>query len=474
MALKVMQIILNNGWASYNLLMQQATEEKAGICLISEPPRTPDTSYRINSIDGRAAIMWRSKELSPGVQCTLVKKGQSCVVVEIDNTWMVSCYISPNSTREEYTDALEELGEVICTRGSTRIIIGGNLNARSSAWDPYGTNSRGPLVEAWAAELDMRLINEGVEPTLVNPRGRSIVDLTWASPDITGHSSAGLSEHETLSDHKYVVYKVRLKKWKPTADATSKSKAYHPRWNFAKMDDEVFRLALDWSSEDCPARGDPAKLQARWLDRKLNEACNLAVPKTGPGKARRQVHGWSGNINKLRNNCNRQRRALTRFNRNHSSRVNLTTRTAHHGWQHSSSHDFLESYQQEDRAADRERKALLSVYKAAKKEFYQTINKAKLNAWSKLIKTIEIDPWGLPYKMVLKRLKGSTTALTETMPPKVLDSVLDSLFPRTGHVRSLKCQEEEECWTEDLHITPQETLLAIKGRSAKNTAPGRD
>lgn len=300
-------MILNKGWASCNLLEQQATEEGAGICLISEPPRAEDSSHRIISLDGRAAVLWRPENIGQGLQCTLVKKGHSYVATEVDKIWLVSFYISPNSTRGEYLAALDELGKIVHIRGATRIIVGGDFNARARTWDPYGVNNKGHLVEEWAAELDIRLINEGAEPTLINSRGASIIDLTWATPDLTRRiRDWAVSDRETLSDHRYIVFKIRTTKRRPAAHTTITTKQYS-RWNFNKMDVEKFCLALEWNREDCPPGDAPAEDQAEWIGHRVREACDLAAPRAGPSKTKRQAYWWSNSMNVLRNTCNSRR-----------------------------------------------------------------------------------------------------------------------------------------------------------------------
>lgn len=142
MDLKVIQSNVNNSWASYDLLMQQAIEERAGL---SESPRVQDSACRFSSLNGRAAIVWRPEEFKHGRQCSLVRKGRSCVIAETGGIWIISSYISPNSSRDEYLEALDEMEDVTRSQGVSNVIIGGDLNV--STWDPYGTNSGGQLVE---------------------------------------------------------------------------------------------------------------------------------------------------------------------------------------------------------------------------------------------------------------------------------------------------------------------------------------
>lgn len=244
------------------------------------------------------------------------------MVVEIEGVWLISTYISPNSTRAEYCDALSELEKIVRLRSSRRTIIAGDFNARAAAWDPYGINNRGHLVEGWAAGLGLQIVNEWIEPTLSNTRGASIIDLTWVTPNLNCRiRDWRVSERETLSDHRYITFKVKLARSEP-ADR-SKVRSY-PRWNFAKLDLEKFNMALEWTQENCPSDEEPAESQADWISRRVRETCDLAAPKSGGRKERRQAYWWGDGLNDMRNNCNATRRLLTRHNKRHGFRANPT------------------------------------------------------------------------------------------------------------------------------------------------------
>lgn len=313
-------------------MVQQAIEEGIGLCLISEPPKARDNTCRISSLDGRAAILWWPEELKHGLQCTLVEKGCSYVAVAVDDICLISTYISPNSTRREYTEVLDDLGEVVRARGASRTIIGGDFNARARTWDPFGVNSRGQLVE----ELDIRLINEGEEPTLVNPRGASVVDLTWATLDVLRRITGwAVSDRESLSDHKseHISYQIRTTKGRPTASTRATKEMHQPRWNFNKLDAEKFCLSLEWNREDCPTGEEPAEYQAEWIGRRVKDACDIAAPRSGSNKPKRQTYWWSEALSELRNTCNSKRRSLTRFNRRLRHNMDRMIRPTHQGRQ---------------------------------------------------------------------------------------------------------------------------------------------
>jgi len=114
------------------------------------------------------------------------------------------------------------------------------------------------------------------------------------------------------------------------------------------------------------------------------------------------------------------------------------------------------------------------VYKSARKKLRVEINSAKSSAWQELINTIEEDPWGLPYKLVLGKLKSPTSALTEILEPEILSGLLDSLFPRSSGREILVDRRNFE-WCEDWSVSPGEVARVVKKRTVPSSkAPGPD
>jgi len=90
-----------------------------------------------------------------------------------------------------------------------------------------------------------------------------------------------------------------------------------------------------------------------------------------------------------------------------------------------------------------------------KKEMRIMIRKAKESAWQELIRTIDEDPWGLPYRIVLNRLRRSTPTLTEMLEIDVVDRTIGKLFPSAKR-RKNELQVQEMEWNEDWNVTMQE------------------
>lgn len=70
-----------------------------------------------------------------------------------------------------------------------------------------------------------------------------------------------------------------------------------------------------------------------------------------------------------------------------------------------------------------------SEYRAAKRTLKAAIREAKTKAWRELILTVNNDPWGLPFKVVMKKLRRVTPRITETLENSALERLLNSLFP---------------------------------------------
>lgn len=84
------------------------------------------------------------------------------------------------------------------------------------------------------------------------------------------------------------------------------------------------------------------------------------------------------------------------------------------------------SYQRAGRrSAAVSRDAELSTYRRAKAEFKLAIKRAQEKCWKELCQSVDTDPWGVPYRLVTKRLGRRAPA----MDGDLVDSVVRGLFP---------------------------------------------
>lgn len=69
-------------------------------------------------------------------------------------------------------------------------------------------------------------------------------------------------------------------------------------------------------------------------------------------------------------------------------------------------------------------------YREARAALRRVINAAKARAWAELTAAINEDPWGLSYRLFLKRLRRVLPSLSEVLAPEILERTIDRLFPK--------------------------------------------
>ncbi|XP_025262754.1 uncharacterized protein LOC112637374, partial [Camponotus floridanus] len=371
MSFKFVQVNLNHSWTAFDLLKQNVLESEIKLSIISEPPiNVMSSNCWFPSLDKLAAIYWNldSPKLT-GDMCRLVRSGVGFVAIKCNKFYVLSCYISPNVTTMVFEDILESIN---CCMNALPgpFIIGGDFNAHSVLWGSSHTNRRGALLERWAASGDLRLINKDGAFTCIRPQGSSVVDLTWASSGIFERISNWRvrEDLESLSDHLYVNFEV-LDKNKSYELPTNK------RWNFKKMDVESFVNSLEFlaTTQVSEETLRSPELYSKWITKIMKDSCNISTPIVSIRKNRRLSFWWSDEIANLRANSVKARRHLVRSRRN---RILI---------------DEAES-----------------AYRIAKRALRKAIKQAKNKSWGELIHTIDKDPWGLPYKIVLGKLRRSS------------------------------------------------------------------
>jgi len=93
-----------------------------------------------------------------------------------------------------------------------------------------------------------------------------------------------------------------------------------------------------------------------------------------------------------------------------------------------------------------------SAYRLSKRAFRVAIKRAKNKSWGELISTINKDPWGLPYKIVMGKLRRSSPTMSETLERGNLDRLVMSLFPNNvSAIRAPMIPPFE--WDEELDVS---------------------
>ena len=73
-------------------------------------------------------------------------------------------------------------------------------------------------------------------------------------------------------------------------------------------------------------------------------------------------------------------------------------------------------------------KDLKELHKEARLKLVKVIKASKAHCWDELVEEIEQDPWGRPYKVVMKRMKPQSLSSPTCLV--LLEKIVTSLFPQ--------------------------------------------
>nr|XP_041633179.1 uncharacterized protein LOC121503116 [Drosophila kikkawai] len=101
---------------------------------------------------------------------------------KVQATTIYSCYLAPSLHIDAFRDILQEIARD--ARGRSPVLIAGDFNAWSTAWGSSKTTQRGTILLDALATLDVCLLNDGARCTYSKAGRESIIDLTFASPEL--------------------------------------------------------------------------------------------------------------------------------------------------------------------------------------------------------------------------------------------------------------------------------------------------
>nr|XP_037866962.1 uncharacterized protein LOC105842185 [Bombyx mori] len=380
-------------------------------------------------------------------------KGRGFVAVLWAEIFVLGVYFSPNRTLAEFEVFLSELSRVVGRSHFRRILVLGDLNAKSLSWGSSRTCPRGRAVEEWLVGSGLLILNRGTELTCVRRLGGSVVDVTFATPDVAYRVRgwAVMVGEETLSDHRYIRFSVAAT---PVGSVRGFSlpisgSARGPRWAQKRLNIERLREAAIVQAWRLDSLGEPADVceGVERLREAMSRVCDAAMPRVRALAPKRQVHWWTEEIASQRRLCDISRRTYQRYRRRRTRR----------------------DPDEEDR--------LYEVYRTAIRTLRLAIGEAKEAAWNDLLASLDRDPWGRPYRLARNALRRWAPPATSTLPPETLQRVVGGLFPDlsgTAFVPPVMTMARIADSEELEDVSQVEFDLAVQRMRAKRTAPGPD
>lgn len=208
--IKIVQINLNHCPDTQVLLQATAAELSADIIAVADPLWNPGGGWEFGKSHG--AAIWVTNFNGRRVLDQKTLRARFHVAVVIDDLMVVSCYLRPLSSMQEFEDEVTLLQEIRREwRGPT--LFCGDFNAKSPAWGSRTMDHRGAVLLDAIGRMDLFSIRAtGCTHTFMSGRGRtSVIDFAFydAATLRTMGKSEILAGVERRLDHRYVVHTLR-------------------------------------------------------------------------------------------------------------------------------------------------------------------------------------------------------------------------------------------------------------------------
>lgn len=439
MTLRLLQLNCNHARQAQDALIQTIREHAIAIAIIAEPYNILQHPCWLGDTAHTVAIIWQPDVCSG--MCTLLHSGPGYVIVDYDDMIIVGCYASPNRPIVDLEAYLDAIGDLLTQYQSRPILLAGDLNGKAIQWGSPRTDARGALIIDWLAAQDLRVLNQGSISTCVRWQGESIVDITVGSPVIARRliNWRVADEIDSLSDHQYIIMELALTP--QTIQRTNRRKQARdrfPKWGLTKLNHdlaEAAALIAEWCG--IPDHVQTTEDRAVWLRTTMQRVCDTAMPRVRASTLH-SVFWWSSDLAQLRRTSVACGRLFARARKRRESQNEL------------------------------DRKYLLR--KQARQKYKRAILAAKARSWEDLRDTLNGDPWGRPYRIVLGKLAARLPPICELMDPVILETVLAKLFPQYPPVAVTSTAASMDCPP----ISEMEFAMASKRLRGAIKAPGPD
>jgi len=204
---RILQINIDRKHIAQDLLRQFAAENKIDCILGQEPTWKKNGSYIYD--DDHDCFAW----INDNLKIHKTFSGHGYIGIELDSFTIITCYFSPNKTKEEFERYLNNL-EILVKTHRKKVIVAGDLNSKSHFFGSTKQNQKGTMLEEILISNDLVAINSGSVPTFINANGSSIIDLTAASIEISNkiNNWKVITDTDSLSGHRYITYSITTEK----------------------------------------------------------------------------------------------------------------------------------------------------------------------------------------------------------------------------------------------------------------------
>ena len=326
------------------------------------------------------------------------------VGVRVDDVFCFSRYCSPNINKQDYFKYIDTLSSMTknVARRHDKVVVAGDINAKSTCWGGSTTDKRERvLIEALSGHRVFPLRFKEKYTFFMNGK-TSFPDIISVSNKVSEiHAGSAVLDKYSASDHLYVLHGFKARKTRTT------SKFY--RYVTKDMVPEEFLSRFDdtMKKEDLNAAigaDGPESLQ-----KCIEGTCEGMLRKAGCAASGKYAnYWWNPKLAELRAQTHKALRKVTRERKKNAGNT----------------------------------EPLVNAYKEIQRQLKKEIARSKTTAWAECCKILESDPWGKPYRTVMKRCKskGPTNEMTIDM----VEAVLQRLFTMRYGPSHFEGREEAE------------------------------
>ena len=416
--MRIIQVNLNHCEAAQCLLERYVQEKDCDIAVLSEPYEIKNSCNWRGDTTGTSAI-WSIKNRQISETNT-----EKCGFVRavISGITIYSCYIPPRYTINEFENIIDNM--TVDATGRKDILIAGDFNAWAIDWGCPRTNARGKILLEAFAGLDLVLLNSGNQHTFSRNGGGSIIDIAFASSNLTNQITWQISNVYTHSDHEAIFIDIK----NPRTDKQPLVQRKITCWKNDPFNKDMFAACMSHIRFEGP----PSKIAEEFI-RRVTNACNMSLKKKRPGSYKNAVYWWNDNIAELRKECIKARRKFTR------------TRGRPENVEH---HENM---------------------KRAKKALKDAIKQSKRSCFLDICDDLDNNPFGLAYKIVMKKFRQETTGIPTD--PVLLEKIVSHLFPRQPEVTWERASDEVY---NDVPLVSSDEIQELASKLKDKKAPGPD
>ncbi|XP_015438039.1 PREDICTED: retrovirus-related Pol polyprotein from type-1 retrotransposable element R1 [Dufourea novaeangliae] len=365
-----------------------------------------------------AAIWITDKGSEKSKSIKLSERGDGYVAVETGQTVMISCYISPNIQFDDFTEKLEGIEEIINRKREKKVIIAGDLNAKST-----GSTSM----------IDIIILDSKTYKTM---------------------QSSIILDRYTGSDHKYLVHNFKLNN--DSGNSNNKRSNSNDKINNKGIINyrrflEIYDNKINSNTNE------------EWTNNRVDRY--IEIIESAANEARRSLpvmlqskqkaHWWKPELQTLRSECHHARRKLQKARKKKRN------------------DSIVENLRKEYKAR---KDNLKREIKIAKIESWKRLqNMVEDDPWGRPYKAVfaTLKPRASPNKLNKEDMEMIIDGLFVTTPQATGDNSQNTKLERRGIDEILGIRVRDARVNKDQKVTAEEIKTIARSLSEKK-APGID